>query len=62
MNGIFKRSMNSRIQNQLILRILKSWKSIQDYSLNNTKVYIGREDDLSNIMIDLHTLKNKVLE
>ena len=38
--------MNSRTQNQLISRILKSRESILDYSFSDPKVDVGREDEL----------------
>ena len=38
--------MNSRTQNQLISRILKSRESILDYSFTDLKVDVGREDEL----------------
>ena len=38
--------MNSRTQNQLISRILKSRESFLDYSFTDLKVNVGREDEL----------------
>ncbi|WMV25393.1 hypothetical protein MTR67_018778 [Solanum verrucosum] len=38
--------MNSRTQNQLISRILKSRERILDYSFIDLKVDVGREDEL----------------
>ena len=38
--------MNSRTQNQLIPRILKSKERILDYSFTDIKVDVGSEDEL----------------
>ena len=38
--------MNSRTQNQLISRILKSRESILDYSFTDLKEEVGCEDEL----------------
>ena len=48
--------MNSRTQNQLISRILKSRESILNYCFTDMKVDVKREDELVQRKLQLHLI------